>query len=131
MTEKPVSEVLCEFLTCLRISEDNLRMAEDEVDRTGHETQDILHRLELFDDKHHAVAALGKKLRAVRRLRRVAKETVEMLTPLVEWADENKKFLTGLQKVLGDLRKIERRQEGRTYMPRTDILEEVDHERVP
>lgn len=97
MTEKPMSDVLCEFLTYLRLAEDNLRMAEDEMDRTGHETQDILHRLELNDDKHHTVAALGKKLREVRRRRRVAKETVELLTPVVEWADENKKLLTGLQ----------------------------------
>lgn len=130
MPEKPVSDVLCEFLSCLRMAEDSLRMAEDEMDRTNSETQDILHRLELYDDRYHTVAALGRKMREVRRRRRVAKETVELLTPLLEWADENKKFLTGLQKVLGDLRKIERRQEGRTYMPRTDILEEVDHERV-
>lgn len=122
--EREASERLSEFLSFLRESEDNLRMAIEEMEQTGAETQDILHRLELYDDKHHAVAALGKKMRTVRRRRRVAKDTVELLTPLVEWAGENKDFLSGLQRVLGELRKIERRQQNRTYLPRTDILED-------
>lgn len=119
-----VSDKVSDFLVFLRMNEDELRMSADEMDRTNAETQDILHRLELHDDKYHEVALLGKKMREVRRRRRIAKDTVELLTPLVEWADENKKFLSGLQKVLGELRKIERRQQNRAYAPRTDILEE-------
>lgn len=88
-------------------------------------TQDLLHALELGDDKAPGRARLGLKIREVRRQRRTAKDIAEQTRPVVDWVEQNRTVIKGLERLLGDVRKQERRSEGRSYAPRTHILEDI------
>lgn len=118
------SEHVEQFLRFLDDCDEQFRIAEVELEQVSAETQDILHRLELHDDKYHETAALAKKLREVRRRRRVAKDTKTCLEPVVVWYDGHKKEIGAMQRLLGDIRKVENRQSIRAYVPKTKILEE-------
>lgn len=88
------------------------------------ETQDILHSLELEKHSYHEMAALSRKLAEIRQTRRQHKDTAAQLTPVVEWLKENDVAVRRLQRVLGELRKVERNTQNRFYTPRTNVLEE-------
>ncbi len=47
----------------------------------------------------------------------------DALAPIVTWARANSSVTGMLERLLGEVRKIERRQEIREYIPRTDVLE--------
>ena len=44
---------------------------------------------------------------------------------MVDWVEQNRTVIKGLERLLGDVRKQERRSEGRSYAPRTHILEDM------
>lgn len=113
-----------QFLRFLREAETNLHIALDEEKRTEGETQDILHRLELCDDDADFTGELAVKLRGIRRARRSAKDVIERCGPVRKWADDYKPAVKALERLLGDVRKTEARQQNRVYNPRTNVLEE-------
>lgn len=120
------SENIAAFLDFLWDAQSRYNIARDELNQANNETQDILHQLELFENSYHKIAALGKKLRAVRRRRRTAKDTVEVLEPIIVWANrqDNRELLKRLEQLLGEVRKIEKSKENRMYIPKTNILED-------
>ena len=122
------SENIAAFLDFLRDAQSRYNIARDELNQANNETQDILHQLELFENSYHKIAALGKKLRAVRRRRRAAKDTVEIYEPIIVWANrqDNRELLKRLERLLGEVRKIEKSKENRMYIPKTKILEDED-----
>lgn len=122
------SENIAAFLDFLRDAQSRYNIARDELNQANNETQDILHQLELFENSYHKIAALGKKLRAVRRRRRTAKDTVEVLEPIIVWANrqDNRELLKRLEWLLGEVRKIEKSKENRMYIPKTKILEDKE-----
>lgn len=87
--------------------------------------QDILHDFELIDHSHNECGHLGKELSKVRRRRRTAKNQSELLQPLHEWINNNDKAINLLQRVLGDMRKIETNQKNRIYRRKADGKGEV------
>lgn len=99
------------------------RIATDDEQRSNDETQDILHTIELDKHTYYEYARLSKKLKEIRDYRREAKNTQEALLPLVGWVEQNKPVIKSLERVLGDMRKAEKKQENRMYAPRTDVLE--------
>lgn len=105
------SKGLESFLAFLRETTERHRMAEADRAEAEAATQDLLHALELGDDKAPGRARLGLKIREVRRQRRTAKDIAEQTRPVVDWVEQN--------------RKQERRSEGRSYAPRTHILEDI------
>lgn len=88
-------------------------------------TQDILHELELVPHTFNERGKLAKELTEVRQKRRVAKDAIELLEPLIRWAADHKKSIDALTKVLGDMRKIDNRRENRLYYKRADGNHEV------
>ena len=94
-------------------------------------TQDLLHALELGE--HHATerSRLALKLREVRRTRRAAKDTAEQTGPVAAWAEQNRATVKALERLLGELRKLERKTETPTYIPRTHQLEEAQRKPQP
>lgn len=125
MTE---SEHISSFLTYIQECATRLHIACADEQEANKQTQDILHRLELQPDSYHTTAQLGKTLRKVRQNRRIAKDMRERLAVIDEWTVRNAVAIKSLERLLGDLRKIERNQNNRLYVPRTDILEEKhDH----
>lgn len=117
------SKELKSFLDDIREAETELNIAIADEAETNRQTQDILHAVEMRKYNPRRTAALVKTLCDVRTRRRMAKETIERLTPIVEWSKDNQSTIKSLERLLGDLRKTERRQEERMYCFRTDILE--------
>ena len=113
------------FLAFLRNAKVEHQAAIEEETLTELETQDILHRLELYSDSYRERAKLANSLKQVRQRRRVAKDTYEVTKSIVRWAEDNKQVVRSLEWLLGEVRKVEDRQEKRIYIPKTDILDEV------
>ena len=113
------------FLAFLRDVKIENQAAIDEESITDLETQDILHRLELYSDNYHERAKLANSLKQVRQRRRVAKDTYEITKSIVRWSEDNKQVIKSLEWLLGEVRKVEDRQQKRIYIPKTDILDEV------
>lgn len=120
------SEHIAAFTAFLREAGERQRIAEAEEKDTFGQRLDIEHRLELNDDDYRTTARLAKLLRQVSRQRRIAKNTSEVLAPILQWAEENRKALNALDQVLGAVRKIEEKQKNRIYVSRTDILEDLE-----
>ena len=120
-----VSKGLEDFLDYLRETAEQCRIADaDRVDMEA-ATQDLLHALELGEDKATERARIGLKLREIRRKRRTAKNTVEQSRPVAEWAEQNRAVIKSLERLLGDVRKLEHKSENRIYAPRTNVLDEI------
>lgn len=119
MTSKTIEE----FLNFLHDIEQKYAMAIEDQKEADNETQDILHAIELnaFDTKK--TRGLVKTLQKIRKRRRTAKETIEIYYPVLTWVGQNRSIIKSLERLLGDVRKVERRIEGRTYSPKTTIME--------
>lgn len=117
-TEKKLSEQLSDFLSLIngvKASYDYFHSKMIEQDKA---TQDLLHTLELENLGYRERAKLSTKMRDIRRVRRVCKDSVEELKPLLEYIEHNKKAIDNLRNTLGELRKQERYHENRRYYPR-------------
>lgn len=112
------SEQIDCFLTWLRDCEQRFHMAEADEQEANSETQDILHSLELENHDYRDYAKLGKELRQVRQKRRKAKDTLVVLGLVLDWIDANRSVVKSLERLLGDVRRAEKRTEGRIYTPR-------------
>lgn len=125
--ERPkVSANLEEFLRYLRETEEQVRMAEANRVEADAATQDILHALELGQHNAADRARLAQTLREVRRQRRTAKDTLEQAGLVAAWATENHATVKSLERLLGEVRKLERYMENRVYTPKTHILDEKE-----
>lgn len=118
-------EYIENFLKFLRDAQTEYNITEQVEVEAGKETQDILHRLELENDSYHDIAKLSRELRAVRKKRRAAKDAHAEAEPVVHWMKENDGAIRGLERALGDIRKVERYSENRCYISKTGIVEEV------
>lgn len=99
------SKGLESFLAFLRETTERHRMAEADRAEAEAATQDLLHALELGNDKAPGRARLGLKIREVRRQRRTAKDIAEQTRPVVDWVEQNRTVIKGLERLLGDVRK--------------------------
>ena len=125
-TLKP-STPLSDFLSFLRDVAEKYRIAEAEQQETEAETQDILHDLELNQHDYYETAQLAKDLREIRKKRRVAKNTIETLTPIVQYVDANRDHVRDIEKLLGEVRRVEGRVSNRAYMPRVRDFQKIEH----
>ena len=114
------------FLTFLREAEQQHSMAQAEADETEQQTQDILHAVEFGSYNARRTARLTQKLREVRQRRRKAKNALEFTEYIATWAAENRTVIKSLERLLGDLRRLERRNQCRMYTPRTDVMNDLE-----
>ena len=121
------SEPIAAFLDSLRETSRQCKQAAADERLADEQTQDILHRLELYADDYHETARLAKLLRQVRQSRRKAKESFERLNPVSTWARENQAVVKRLEQLLGTVRKAEERQQKRLWMPRTEVLDKQNN----
>ena len=90
------------------------------------ETQDLLHSLELDETlTYYQKADLAKRISSIRKSRRVAKNTAWVSEPIVKWAEDNATAIKAMEKLLGEVRKIEQSQENRVYVPKSEKTEPV------
>lgn len=86
---------------------------------------DLLHEVELVPHNAFDMVKIYKQLRESRKQRRLAKDSIRELTPLVTWVEDNKKEIEALKRTLGDVRKVEKMEDGRIYLCRTEIVAET------
>lgn len=125
MQDKLPSEMLSEFLKWLSECETQLHIFDADEKLMEEETQDILHRLELVNDCYLDRKKLCDALPSIRQKRRFSKDGSELLSPIVDWVEDNKKCISSLQQLLGAVRKIERSKQDRCYYERTEIVKEL------
>lgn len=115
------SEQIEDFLNFLRDCDMKYHMAEADEQEANNETQDILHNLELEEHDYRDFARLSKELKAIRKKRRKAKDMMEITAPILEWVEGHRAETKSLERLLGDVRKAERKMENRTYIPRAKL----------
>lgn len=127
MDKKP-SEYIDGFLTFLREAWSEHYMAKGTETDTDKETQDILHWLEFHVGPDMDICDLlnvAIELGAVRQRRRKAKDTAMVTEPVIDWISKNEPVRKNLERLLGEVRKAEKRTQNRHYMEKTNILTEI------
>lgn len=114
------SESLSAFLTLLREAEMEYVSALTTMTDSDAATQDLLHFLELQDPSPNELVIVGERIMNIRQARRAAKDRVEVIGPVVDWIEANRTAVKSLERLLGEMRKIESRHASRFYTPRTD-----------
>lgn len=81
-------------------------------------TQDYLHKLELEDLNYASRAKIATTLSKLRKERRIHKDKVEVLEPLIVYltSDRGKTAINLLKEVLGKMRKAEEHHQNRVYI---------------
>lgn len=92
----------------------------EEVNRLDKLTQDYLHKLELDGLDYRERAKVATALSRCRQQRRMCKDTVEVLDPLVQFLDSEKgsNLMNLMREVLGKTRRVEKNMENRIYVSR-------------
>lgn len=90
----------------------------NDIDLCDKETQDLLHLIELTTFNASKGYQLSKELQKVRNKRRLLKDENELLEPLMNVINKYKNVENELNRCLGDVRKIKKRHEVRTYKMR-------------
>ncbi len=125
------SKTVESFLAFLREADEQQRTAKTDEQYANDATQDILHRLELYDDTYEQTAELAVMLREVRRGRRLAKDAKELAEKVTAWKTDNISAVKSLEQLLGVMRKKEESMKQRFYGERTDILKKEESKTVP
>ena len=119
------SEQIERFLNFLREARQEYDIAVAEETEANNATQDLLHSLELDDNKYHDSARIALALKQIRKERREAKDKGVKLQPIIDWSAENLRVIQELEQLLGAVRKAERNSVGRRYIPKTDVLKKT------
>ena len=98
-------------------------MAEQTEQEANDATQDILHWFELYNFRGIEAVKVAHKLREIRHQRREAKDVAWLTSPVVDWIQRHRAEIKELERLLGEVRKRERRTENRIYTPKTSIME--------
>lgn len=117
-----VSNGIEAFLDYIREAEQLYRISVSNEQEANDATQDILHSLELEDHDYDSSARLAIKLKEVRQARRAAKDLMGPTLPVVEWAEDNRQTIKALERLLGEVRKMEKNTGNRIYTPKTTIV---------
>ena len=128
---RSASTHISDFLKFLREADTIYTIADVTQKESDNETQDILHDMELDSVSYHGRARLSSALSAVRKKRRKAKDTAEIMKPVLDWKEKNRAAVKSLETVLGTVRTIEKEKENRFYVKRTDIVQRTlqEHEK--
>ena len=83
-------------------------------------TQDLLHKLELEQNNAVQLVQLAKQLKECRKTRRMMKDEIELMQPLMDFMQDgqNKRCVHQLQEALGKMRDVSKHHENRRYYPR-------------
>lgn len=111
------SVYISEFLEVVRNAIQDYQWNYEEVNRLDCLTQDYLHELELSTMSYQERAKIATALRNCRKQRRMSKDTVETLTPFIEFinSDRGQKMINLLKEALGQTRKVEEQMKTRHY----------------
>ncbi len=113
------------FLAWLARCEDAYKEAADVLELAEKQEMDIRHYIELEEPTPFEYDCLGIAQRQILKKRREAKDTMQVLEPLMNWIRRNTAGYGGLPKVLRLMRHEEGSLSRRHYTPRTDIIDRI------
>lgn len=124
--EPQFSSCISDFCKMVENARSDYEWNYEEVNRLDKLTQDYLHQLELDGLDYYERAKVATQLAQCRQLRRISKDTVEVLEPLITFLDGDKGrgMMNLMRETLGKTRKVEERMKTRTY--RYKVLEQGD-----
>lgn len=111
------SEIISQFLNMLRAAKTEHTGSQDRLKEYNNATQDILHDLELNEHTAEELAELTDRIIAVRRDRRIDKDTFEITEKIVEVLSKAdiQNTIGVFDRLLGQVRKVENYHENRSY----------------
>lgn len=111
------SQYISDFCTMVSNAKSDYEWNKSEVNNLDKLTQDYLHLLELGNLGYKGRARIATKLEKCRQLRRMSKDTVEILEPFMQFleSDRGKNMMNLIKDALGKTRKIEERMDNRIY----------------
>ena len=117
------SEVISQFLNMLRAAKTEHTGSQDRLKGYNNATQDILHDLELNEHTVEEKTELTDKIIAVRRERRIDKDTFEITEKIVEALvrSDIQNAIGVFDRLLGQVRKVENYHENRSYHPKITL----------
>lgn len=102
-------------------------MAMNELSFCNRKQEDILHMIEFCGGGKRELGTLGKELRDIRKRRRIAKNTIAVLAPILEWKDNNSSSYLKLSQSIGKSRKIFDEQQSATYRMKAEDDKYIEH----
>lgn len=120
------SEKLSNLLNEVRKFQSSYAFSQGRIEDLEHLQADLLHKLEFrakdASDRNKIATALKK----LRKERRGYKEKVELNKELIGFLNDNHSQIKKLEKILGNIRRIEEMQSNRQYKPRAMTTEEFE-----
>lgn len=116
---------LSAFLNLLRAADEGNRLSNAELSEIDKTKEDVLHYIEFESPEDSERAEAASVLHEILLVRREIKDAQEMTAPINRWVIENRAVIKSLERLLGELREIEKRHRARVYMPRTEIFDEL------
>lgn len=120
-----MSTYISDFIEFLDAASEQLRMSEEILSKTNLELCDLEHYVEFGNPDASKRHTVYKRLRDTRIERRIAKENIEICTPVQEWIRDNAKAIRSIKQLLATMQRIEMMQSNRAYAIRTDILDGI------
>ena len=119
------SETMQAFLLLVQRAKEGYPAEEENVVFYDNQTQDILHELELVPHSASQIMKLAKQLSATRQERRLSKNNLELLHPIVEWANKHKNAINDLKDALAEVAIKEEALLNREYRYRTTVVQDT------
>lgn len=102
-------------------------LASNELDYCDKRQIDLLHEIELGSANHLHLGKLAKELREIRKRRRVAKNTMELVQPILSWCDNNNNIRNKLYTAIGETRRIDKKMKECEYHYKTEDNKVIEH----
>lgn len=118
------SEMLSNILKYFREIQTTYNIAVQGADDKQLLQEDLVHKIEFIDKTAQERNKTTTALKKCRDERRKNKDKVEVLRELNEFIINNQPTIKKLEKILGDMRRIEENQSKRVYRPRIMTQEE-------
>lgn len=106
-------------------------LAQSVLTETNKRQEDILHEIEFGNHRNRELVKLAKDLKDVRSERRLAKNTIQLIGPILKWEEDNRAAYNKISNVIATTRKIDKEQKEAVYHIKTgdkagEIIEHVD-----
>lgn len=126
-TKLNYSEIIESFNNMVRQVKSDFNYHTESMKKMEALTQDYLHKLELEELSYNERAKIATALAKARKERRVSKDIVESLRPMVTYLNEKRgtDMVRSMSEILGKIRIIEDCFEKRVYFPRVLGKEDV------
>lgn len=102
-------------------------LAASELGYCDSRQNDLLHEIELGSANHLHLGKLAKELREIRKRRRIAKNTIKIVKPILDWCDNNNNIRNKLYNAIGETRKIDKEINECEYHYKTEDDKVIEH----